>query len=298
VKQVDHEFGGHHTELKLSVIASYLNAYTKALRRIFKQLWYIDAFAGTGSRIVKHRALPATLFGDPPAPERIERLRGSAQIAIDTAPPFDALIFIEKKKSFAAALEKLKAQHPLRDIKVIQGDANKAIQKIIRETSWSTKRAVLFLDPYGMDVDWETLKAIARTRAIDVWYLFSLSGLYRQATVKLSKVDISKRKALDRILGSSDWEKDLYPLRPKMRTLMGDLRDIPRVRTKNVRALEAYMKKRLETIFGAVLEPLRLPREKGPQRYSLFLCISSNNPKAIEVATRIGNHILSAGNSS
>jgi three-Cys-motif partner protein len=87
MKQVDHEFGGHHTELKLSVIGSYLSAYTKALRKIFKQLWYIDAFAGTGSRIVKHRALPATLFGGPPTPERIERLRGSAQIAIDTNPP-------------------------------------------------------------------------------------------------------------------------------------------------------------------------------------------------------------------
>jgi len=298
VKQVDHEFGGHHTELKLSVVGSYLNAYTKALRKKFKQLWYIDAFAGTGSRIVKHRALPPTLFGDPATPERIERLRGSAQIAIDTKPPFDALIFIEKKKSFAAALEKLKAQHPSRNIIVIQDDANEAIQKIIRQTSWSTKRAVLFLDPYGMDVDWETLKAVARTKAIDVWYLFSLSGLYRQATVKLSKVDSSKRIALNRILGSSTWEDELYPRRPMMRTLMGDLREIPRIRTKNVRDLEAYMKVRLETIFGAVLEPLRLPRNKGAQRYSLFLCISSNHPKAIEVATRIGSHILKAGNSS
>jgi three-Cys-motif partner protein len=298
VKQVDHEFGGHHTELKLSVVGSYLNAYTKALRKIFKQLWYIDAFAGTGSRVVKHQALPATLFGDPPAPERIERLRGSAQIAIDTKPPFDALVFIEKKKSFAAELEQLKAKHPSREIRVIHCDANVAIQKIIREASWSTKRAVLFLDPYGMDVDWETLKEIARTKAIDVWYLFSLSGFYRQATRKLSKVDSSKRKALNRILGSSTWEEDLYPIRPKMRTLMDDLREIPRIRTKNVRALEAYMKVRLETIFGAVLEPLRLPRNKGAQRYSLFLCISSDNPKAIEVATRIGNHILKAGNSS
>jgi three-Cys-motif partner protein len=74
---------------------------------------------------------------------------------------------------------------------------------------------VLFLDPYGMEVDWQTLKAIARTKAIDVWYLFSLSGLYRQATVKLSDVDDSKRTALNRILGSSTWEDDLYPVRPR-----------------------------------------------------------------------------------
>lgn len=298
MKQIDHEFGGHHTELKLSVVGAYLRAYTRALRKIFGQLWYVDAFAGTGSRIVKHRALPQTLFGDPPVPERIERLRGSAQIAIDARPSFDRLIFIEKKKSFAAALRKLKAQHPDRNIVVIRGDANEAIQKLIRETSWSKKRAVLFLDPYGMDVDWQTLRVIAGTKAIDVWYLFSLSGFYRQATVRLSKVDNSKRAALNRILGSTTWENDLYPRRPKMRTLMGDLRELPRTRNKNVRALEAYMKERLETIFGAVLDPLRLPKGKGAQRYSLFLCISSDNPKAIEVATRIGRHILNTGNSS
>jgi three-Cys-motif partner protein len=97
VKQVDHEFGGHHTELKLSIVGSYLNAYTRALRKIFKQLWYIDAFAGTGTRVVKHRALPATLFGGPATPERIERLRGSAQIAIDTKPPFDMLDSSKRK---------------------------------------------------------------------------------------------------------------------------------------------------------------------------------------------------------
>ena len=76
-----------------------------------------------------------------------------------------------------------------------------------------------------------------------------------------------------------------------MRTLSGEMQE-SRKRTKNARDLENYAKTRLEEIFGAVLEPLRLPRQKGPQRYSLFLCISSRKTKAIEVATRIGNHIL------
>ena len=287
---IDHEFGGHHTDLKLSVVESYLRSYTKALRRIFKELWYIDAFAGTGSRSIKHKAVSKGLFGEEAAPARVEQRRGSAQIAIDVKPQFDFLVFIEKKKSFVKALEQLKADNAGRNISVVPGDANEAILNLLKNNSWSSKRAVLFLDPYGMQVHWETLKSVAKTEAIDVWYLFPLSGFYRQLPRFYSKLDASKRESLNRMFGSQDWEKDIYPIR-RMRTLSGEMQE-SRIRTKNVRDLENYAKTRLEEIFGAVLEPLRLPRKKGPQRYSLFLCISSRNRKAIEVATRIGNHIL------
>jgi three-Cys-motif partner protein len=71
----------------------------------------------------------------------------------------------------------LRAQHPDRDIKVIAGDANQEIPQLLKFVNWRGVRAVMFLDPYGMNVDWSTLQAIANTRAIDVWFLFSLSGL-------------------------------------------------------------------------------------------------------------------------
>jgi three-Cys-motif partner protein len=69
---------------------------------------------------------------------------------------------------------------------------------------------VMFLDPYGMDVEWATLVAIAATQAIDVWFLFSLSGLYRQATRRSSDIDSDKRAAITRILGTHVWEQELY----------------------------------------------------------------------------------------
>ena len=53
---IDHEFGAQHTELKLSIIEGYLKAFTRALKPYFNQLWYIDAFAGTGSRTVRVEA--------------------------------------------------------------------------------------------------------------------------------------------------------------------------------------------------------------------------------------------------
>ena len=59
---VDHEFGGQHTELKLSIIEKYLRAFSSALQNKFSELWYIDAFAGTGKRTVKVEARGEDLF--------------------------------------------------------------------------------------------------------------------------------------------------------------------------------------------------------------------------------------------
>jgi len=69
-------------------------------------------------------------------------------------------------------------------------------------------------------------------------------------------------------------------------------------RTADVRGLEKYVQKRLETIFPKVFDPLALPIEQKPQRFSLFLCISNPAPKALGLTTRIANHILKAGISS
>jgi hypothetical protein len=33
--------------------------------------------------------------------------------------------------------------------------------------SWKDRRAVLFIDPFGIQLSWDTLVAIARTQAID-----------------------------------------------------------------------------------------------------------------------------------
>ena len=88
----DHQFGGVSTDLKLSIVEGYLKAFTTALRPRFRELVYIDAFAGTGERTVAHAAVEANLWDDY-TPARIERLRGSAKIAIDIVPPFDQLLF-------------------------------------------------------------------------------------------------------------------------------------------------------------------------------------------------------------
>lgn len=290
---VDHEFGAQHTELKLSVVESYLKFFTRALKPHFSELWYIDAFAGTGSRTVRVEARDGDLI-DEPVPERIEQRRGSAQIAVDVVPRLDRLIFIDTKPAHCAALRELADRHPDREIIVIEDEANARIQAAIAWDGWKQTRAVMFLDPYGMDVEWETLKSISATKAIDVWFLFSLSGLYRQAARRSSDIDASKRAAITRILGTDAWEQELYSDMGQ-----GDMfGSQEKQRTADVQGLERYVKSRLETIFAKVFDPLALPVERKPQRFSLFLCISNPEPKALGLATRVANHILKMGSSS
>jgi three-Cys-motif partner protein len=292
---IEHEFGGQHTELKLSIVESYLKAFSTALRPTFSELWYIDAFAGTGSRTVRTMEIDGGLFEDRVV-ERVDVRRGSAMIALDVRPTFDRLVFMESNPAYCTELRSLKARHPERDIAVVEGDANRAIQSQIKWDGWRSSRGVMFLDPYGMEVEWATLEAVAATKAIDVWFLFPLAGLYRQATRRLTDIDEHKRAALTRMFGSDQWEAELYSESVAQNDMFGGT--VERERMADVAGLEMYVQSKLETIFAKVLKPLALPENTKPQRFSLFLCISNPEPKAIGLATRIGNHILKAGISS
>ncbi|MRX37150.1 three-Cys-motif partner protein TcmP [Aminobacter sp. MDW-2] len=294
----DHEFGGQHTEIKLELVGKYLQAYMSALRGKFDNLWYIDAFAGTGSRTVRVEASDGDLF-DAPTPAAVESRRGSARIALDIKPAFDRLVFMDADPAHCAALEALKEANPHREISILNGDANRLIQGEIKWNGWKRTRAVMFLDPYGMEVEWETLRAIAATRAIDVWYLFPLSGLYRQAARNITAVDESKRRSLTRMLGTDEWERELYSPIPPVNDLLGGLEPTEsRQRNADVAGLEQYVRQRLETIFPLVMDPFPLPPIRKPQRFSLFFAVSNPSTAATDLAKRFGGHILATGRSS
>ena len=301
----DHAFGGRSTDLKLSLVEGYLNAFTLALNGKY-QLWYIDAFAGTGERTVHHAAADGNLLEES-SEARIERLRGSARIALEVDPPFDRLIFVDNKRSHVQALEDLALEYPERNVTVLRGDANKMIVQAIKSQDWSGVRAVMFLDPYGMHVEWDTLREIQSTRAIDVWYLVSLAGLFRQAAKNHNSLSGQKRNAINRMLGTNDWEKEWYS--PKRHGTLFEFFDedyqaeilsteSSHSRTANVEDIESFVLSRLKGLFPSVLKPLRLRNSGGVSMFSLFFSVSNPDPLAIGLATRIANHMLKAGNSS
>jgi len=158
-------------------------------------------------------------------------------------------------------------------------------------------RGVIFLDPYGMEVSWTTVQAIANTEALDCWYFFPLSGLYRNAPRDPKKLDAGKEAILDRVLGSTDWRERWYPKVVSRKDMFEE--ETEAVRRVDVDAIETYVKERLESVFkGVVLDPIRLHHRHGPPLASLFFAVSNPSPKAVGLAKNIANHILNSGRSS
>jgi three-Cys-motif partner protein len=193
-------FGGSWSLLKIETVAAYLKSFNTALQqrpsasRPFHRV-YIDAFAGSGD--FSFSTEPAPLLDQAAS---MSFHAGSAKRALETIPSFDSFVFIER---LDANVEKLKElTKGVASAAVIHGDANSEVRALCAKTDWLLTRGVIFLDPFGAEVDWETLSAISRTKALDVWYLFPLSGLYRNAPHDPKALDEAKRRTLTRILGT------------------------------------------------------------------------------------------------
>jgi len=168
-------WGGDWTQVKLAALREYLKMYATALRNQSFGRIYIDAFAGTGYRSQPTKLDEGTsLFEE--FKETDQFAKGSARIALEIDPPFTRYVFIEKDtRKFTELKRMIETDFPnkIAEIDFRNDDANAAIPELCRSTEyWRRNRAVLFLDPYGMQVDWTTLAAVAQTRAIDTWYLF------------------------------------------------------------------------------------------------------------------------------
>lgn len=157
--EASHRFGGDWTTRKLDVLAKYLTGYTTALKNAPFDKWYVDAFAGTGYRDARpagglDTATDWLLLPDLADQEPQSLLDGSARRALTTAPPFDRYVFIEQSAGRCANLESLGAEFPNLSaaVEVRHGDANPELQALCAE-DWRARRAVLFLDPYGMQVE-------------------------------------------------------------------------------------------------------------------------------------------------
>ena len=283
----EHYFGGAWTEIKLDILRKYLEFYTKALSKQGFELLYIDAFAGTGSRTEIVPSVP--ILGQE---EKKISLDGSARIALNIEPKFDRYLFIETNSKRIKELEKIRAEFRNTYIKIENADANKVITELASKPIWDNNkfRGVIFIDPYGMEVSWETLKAIVTTESFDVWYLFPISGVCRQAARDNKKMEEYKKEALDKLFGTREWENAFY----EKRTQRGFFETTENtVRKLTIKQMEEWVSNRLKTIFTHVSAPVVLPAT-GAQLYSLYFCISNPEPKAIGLATKAANFILKA----
>lgn len=276
------KFGGPWSLEKLKIVEEYLRPFCIALGSRFN-LIYIDAFAGSGSFAFRG-ATAAPLLDEE---EQIRSVDGSARVALSCTPPFSHLYFLEQKRKNVEALKGLAREFPHHKIDILKGNANELLSNVCQKVNWLNSRGILFLDPFGNSVEWKTLEFVARRTKLDVWYLFPLSGVYRNVPGNLEKLTEDKRASVTRILGTPEWEDYFY--KPALDDHM-DLfpeHEAGARRTANAEGILNYVSQRLSGLFPYVTEPRILQGPNNAPLYALYLALTNDSEKAIALAKRI-----------
>ena len=277
------EIVGQWSKEKLDLLSKYLHAYTTILvgqKRKFKnwprKIHYVDGFAGAGQAIVgKSRDAKAYKT----------YIEGSPVCALQCEPPFDEYWFIELSPEKAQRLERLRLQFPQKKINVICGDCNDIITNQIALCIQRSRKELgfAFLDPYGLQINWETIIALANSKAFDVFINFSLLGFMRMLPKSYPPRD-ANRERLARIMGNLEWIKEVYQLSHQP-TLFGGDRPIVRP-TLRAERLALIYRDQLKQLFPYVSDPFVMRTPWNSPIYALILASHK------EVAVNIMNDIF------
>lgn len=291
---VTHRFGGAWTERKLQALGNYLKAYQQIFTanpqaRALKTI-YLDAFAGTGDRDPKAKADQSDSLFEYPE-EAQEFKQGSARVALSLENKFGHYIFIDRKAQHLNALRH-GVEKDLPDLvsicEFVNDDANAWLRNWCARQDWRSHRAVVFLDPYGMSVEWATIVAIAKTKAIDMWFLFPYAIGVNRMMPKEGLPETVWGKVLTRVFGTSDWVGRFY-VRQQTKDLFGHEQDSV-TRNAEIEGILEFFLERLRGIFPHVVkQPLILTNSNNSPMYAL--CFAAGNPKGGATALRIASHL-------
>jgi three-Cys-motif partner protein len=179
-------------EEKYRHVQLYASLFVKSMRTKWDDLVYLDLFAGSGR----------------------SRIRGTARIVsasplliLGVAEVFDKYIFCEGNKSNADALEKrCQREFPDRNIRVISGDANALVERIIAEMPRPGKNrkalGFCFLDPFHMQNLYFTTIETLSQRFMDFLVLIPSS---MDANRNERNYVRSRNRTLENFVGNPNW---------------------------------------------------------------------------------------------
>lgn len=269
---MEQKFGNKWTLIKLDKVEEYIKAYMIVMKN---QSWailnYIDAFCGSGENV--------QIKND-------DSISSSALRALEYS--FDKYVFIDTNKQYVDNLEtiiKSKSNWQKKNILYFNNDANKELFNIIQKLSENDK-GIIFLDPYALTVSYDTLKFIAKSEKLDVWYLFPINALIR-CMPKDGKKNEMFEDVVTKILGTNEWIGKCYEISSQINIFEENLSE--RANWQNVLK---FVQKRFNNIFRYVCEKPKILYNNTSLLFALFFMCNSNSDKAVEIAKRISNHIL------
>jgi three-Cys-motif partner protein len=282
------DWGGTWTEKKLDAFSKYVWSYLAIMKQNpFWKTIYFDGFAGSGTRKKDQKSelyLQLKL-----TKEEEEVYKGSAERIINTSinHQFDYYYFIDVNDQSLAKLERKLKALPNSDNKTLlfrDGNANKWILELSKALKTKKFAALIFLDPFGMQIDWKSIEALKDTRS-DVWILVPTGVIVNRLLDKAGK--LTHLEKLQSFFGLSEAEiRSKFYKKEQTITLFGEEEAIAKI-SKPIEQISQLYVERLKTIWTEVTEkPLVL---KNSMNVPIFHFVFASNNKT---ATRIAKEII------
>ncbi len=289
------KFGGSWTEEKLIAFEKYVKAYLTILNKVKRKYgWktiYFDGFAGFGERkelIPKQNSL-FDFFIDVEKKDDYSVYKGSVERILSLPEPFrfDWYYFIETNSKYIEELNKL-VENKYKSLKpkiaIRDDDCNNQLS-LLAALLKRDKRftALVLLDPFGLQVKWESIRKLKNTKS-DIWILLP-SGVAINRMLPKNGL-IKYRTTLEDFFGISIEElKKIFYFESGQKTMFDDRKSMVKISNAIDKIVEIYIKQ-LETIWKYVTnQPLVLLNSKNvPIFHFLF---ASNNPIGLKIASDI-----------
>lgn len=160
------------------------------MRKKWSRRAYVDLFAGPGKCIDR---------------ETGKVFLGSPLIALTTRHPFTDYFFADCDQMKIEALRKRCGASPCGDrVQASVGDANIVVQDVVRQLQGVQSLNLAFLDPYGLELRWNTVSQLAAISRMDLIIHYPQMGLTRSMPLAVDKPGVSDA---DQFFGGMEWRK-------------------------------------------------------------------------------------------
>lgn len=289
-------WGGSWTEQKLNAFEKYVRAYLTIMNKFRDkyrwELLYLDGFAGSGTRSNEQKVQEVDntiqLFEDDTISQAgLDTYKGAAERVLSiSGRGFDYYYFIDKEASSLERLEKrLENINKIGKREFRSGDANEQVKKMASALKNKKLKALVLLDPFGMQVNWESIQQLKDT-GTDLWILVPTGVIVNRLLDR--KGELTHIDKLTSFFGKEEDDlREYFYKTSTEHTLFGDNEVVEKVSQPIQKIAELYIQQ-LQDIFTYVTpKPLVLRNSRNTPIFH-FVFASNNN-----AALKIANDIIS-----
>jgi len=184
---------GPWAEQKYQYVGMYAQLFSTGMKNKWPHRIYLDLFSGPGYSRVRDT-------------NRV--VLGSPMIALSLPDQFDSYVFADENPE---SLDTLRTRVSRLGYSVsptyIPGDANEKVGRVLEVIAKTPSKSTLsfcFLDPYKLNIHFETVRRIAEGRSVDFLILLAL---YIDANRNVAFYAAEGNQTIDLFLGDTNWRQ-------------------------------------------------------------------------------------------